>query len=182
MKVLLGIHDDDLHLFSCFSAIRTAALAVICMDSHIQPNRGEQGCGPEERAAETAAACAITGNEVLRLGLRDDTVTQEQIEEKFLALRDTLPITEIYGPALHAEGNVHHNMVAIAADRVWGTAVKRYTSYSRHNLYETGDVEIVPTAEELELKEKALACYVSQLRINGAHFEAVRGKSEWLLA
>lgn len=150
------------------------------MDSWVQPNRGEVGCGPVERAAETEAACKLLRCDVMRLGLRDDNVTQGQIEEKFLMLRKTMLIHEVYGPALHQNGNFHHNMVAMAADRVWGKAVQTYTSYRKDELYITGNIEIVPSPGELDLKAQALACYTSQLRVNRPHFDAVMGKSEWL--
>jgi hypothetical protein len=72
-------------------------------------------------------------------------------------------------------------MVARAAVQVFGDKVRQYTTYTRTELYTRGRVEIVPTAEELDLKNRALECYVSQLRINRPHFDAVRGKSEWLV-
>jgi len=181
MKLAIFPHDDDGALFMSFLSIRERLFHVVVLDSYIQPNRGEVDCSASERAAETAAACDVLGCSVYRLELRDDDVTQEQIEQKFLELCKVLAITDVYGPAFHDGGNVHHNMVALAADRVWGKAVKRYTSYSRDSMHIVGDIEIAPTSEELDLKAKALACYVSQLRINRPHFDAVMGKSEWLM-
>ena len=146
-------------------------------------------CLVRTTATETAAAHRIlSGSGILvRLGIRDDEITDAMVSTKldslkWWALRDERAhIDTVYAPADQEGGNIHHNMVARAALEVFGDKVRAYTTYTRTELYTTGNIEIVPTPEELELKRRALECYPSQLRINRPHFEAVMGKSEWLV-
>lgn len=185
MKLLLAPHDDDHALFTAVTCQREKPLIIVITDSWVQPNRGEFGCSAIERANETAAACKILGCDVVRLGLRDDDVTEESIVDALLPFRrhailDDSP-SVIYAPAIQG-GNVHHDMVARAAGVVFAGNVRRYTTYTKTELHTTGDIEVVPTPEEFDLKAAALACYISQLRINRPHFDAVMGKSEWLMA
>ncbi len=179
MKLLLSPHDDDgPGLFAAFTCLRERPLCIVCLDSHIQPNRGEIGCSAAERAAETAAAANVLGVDVFRLGLSDATATEADIEAQLLvgfANSDDV----VYAPAEQG-GNAAHDMVARVARRVFGRHVVEYTTYTKTALWTTGEVEVIPTSEELALKARALACYPSQLRINRVHFAAVIGRSEWL--
>lgn len=186
MKVFISPHQDDETLFGAFTLLREKPLVVTCLDSYIQPNRGEVGCSSEERAAETAEACKALGCEVVRLGIRDDLDTGKmaiELIEALMKIRAQYEPSGVYAPQpfMWDEGNNHHTLVGVAAQSVF-KRVRLYTTYRKTALYTTGDIEIVPTPEELEMKAKALDCYKSQLRINKAHFEAVKGKSEWLLA
>lgn len=177
-SLLLSPHDDDSALFAAFTCLREKPLVVVCLDSWIQPNRGEFGCSAKERAAETENAHQVLGIETYRLELRDDSVQYDQLVRRF----NRMPaVDRIYAPAFHDGGNTHHNLVGRAALEVFGDKVVGYTTYTRSELYKTGDIEIVPTERELKLKEAALSCYRSQLRINFPHFKAVLGKSEWLM-
>lgn len=179
MKILLSPHDDDNALFAAFTCMRERPLVVVCLDSHIQPNRGERGCSAAERAAETEAAANILGVEVLRLGLSDAKVTEEQMLMAFSSLTVGRGITTVYAPA-QQHGNGHHDMVARCANAVFGDRVIEYTTYTKTELWTRGEVEVVPTAEEAMRKRRALECYPSQIRINGPHFDAVWGRTEWL--
>lgn len=178
--LLVSPHDDDSCLFMSFICARERPICAVILDSWIQPNRGEIGCSAEERAAETLAAHAILGVETLRCGVRDDMASPGNIREALEHLATLGPYESVYAPAIQG-GNQHHDWVGRAALQVFGNIVKQYTTYTRTELWTPGNIEIVPTDEELALKEKALSCYQSQIRINRPHFEAVRGKSEWLL-
>lgn len=182
-NIVLSCHDDDSVLFMSYLSMREKLLHIVVLSSYIQPNRGEVGCGPIERADETKAACDVLGCEVVRLGLRDDNATEADMIKAlipFAGIADT-----VYAPAMQG-GNVHHDMLARGSSFVFETSstikYRKYTTYTRTELYTTGDIEIAPTPEELELKARALACYSSQIRINRPHFDAVAGKSEWLMA
>jgi LmbE family N-acetylglucosaminyl deacetylase len=178
MKILLSPHDDDNALFAAFTCIRERPLVVVCLDSHIQPNRGERGCSAAERAAETNAAAKVLGVDIFRLGLSDATVTEAAIETQlfvgFASTEDT-----VYAPAEQG-GNIHHDMVARVARRIFGRHLIEYTTYTKTELWTRGEVEVVPTDAELQRKHHALGFYESQIRVNRPHFDAVLGKSEWL--
>jgi len=176
-SLFLSPHDDDQALFGAFTCIREKPLVCIVTDSYIQQARGEKGCSPEDRAKETEEANKILGCKTLRLGLHDDTVTQDQIEKEFDSLHG---FDIVYAPALQG-GSPHHDMVSIAATKRWGAKVVYYTTYTKTELHTTGEQEIIPTPEETEIKNKALDCYVSQRMINFPHFQSIYGKNEWLI-
>lgn len=176
-RLFLSPHDDDQTLFGAFTCLRHHPDVLVVLDSYIQPNRGEIGCDAPTRAGETLAANRILGCETIRLNLRDDIATQEEIQEELTVYRDQYDI--VYAPA-YQSGNIHHDMVNLSAYRVFGNKVIEYTTYTKTELWTKGNVEIVPTEEELRLKNEALDCYKSQISINLPHFQAVYGKSEWL--
>lgn len=185
MNLLISPHDDDQNLFACFTLMREKPLVVVCLDSYIQPKRGEIGCSHNERAVESLRAAILIGHLVTRLGLPDD----EPLEDLRASLREYLGgsfytdpthFDKVYIPAYHDGGNIHHNLVAEVTREVFPNAIQ-YPTYISTDLMVKGNIEIVPTQEEIELKNKALACHKSQVRINRPHFEAVYGKSEWLM-
>ena len=183
-SLLLSPHDDDSALFAAFTCLREHPTVVVVTDSYVQPARGETGCSAEERAAETAAAHEILGCPVIRCGLRDDDLTFDDLVIALKCLAEWPGY--VYTPALEG-GHPQHDLVTIAAAEVFPASQLRcYSTYSQHSryfgvdLHPIGTDEIEWTRDEYERKERALSCYASQLRVNPAHFEAVRGRSEWL--
>lgn len=181
--ILISVHDDDSVLFAGITCARERPTVVVVADSYVQPARGEIGCSAEERADETARAHAVLGCETIRLGLRDDALTFDAVCE---ALK-TVPNEEtVYAPALEG-GHPQHDMVALAAEKVFGwPRLKCYSTYAKLSQYRPVDLQPVGTTEiewtrpEYELKQRALAYYGSQIRVNPMHFQAVENRSEWL--
>lgn len=183
MNYLISPHDDDAALFAAVTCLREQPTVVVVTDSYVQPARGEAGCSASERAAETAEAHAILGCETVRLGLRDDDLHLRDIAQALTALCD---VDTVYVPALEG-GHPQHDLVANAAARVFPPAQLRcYSTYAKLSQYCDADLQPVGTTEiewtrpEYDLKQRALACYVSQHRVNPMHFAAVEGRSEWL--
>lgn len=180
MNIFLSPHDDDNILFGAFTCMRENPLVVIVTDSYRQPLRGEVGCDARTRAEETERACGLIHCPVLRLHIPDNELTTERLIKEF----GNLPFAErVYAPMPYQEGNPDHNLVGQCAGMVPHERTVFYTTYTRDELWKRGRLEVVPTKEELELKERALQCYQSQINLAATrpHFEAVRGKSEWLL-
>jgi LmbE family N-acetylglucosaminyl deacetylase len=178
-SLLISPHDDDQALFAAFTCLRHKPTVVIVTDSYIQPQRGEVGCDVETRATETLNACKILGCPVVRLGIRDDTVDEWTVLDKLVKFQN---FDRIYGPAIQG-GSPHHDIVGSACMKVFGPYLKQYTTYTKTQLWTPGNTEVIPTEEELDLKRKALACYTSQVNLSSTkpHFEAVDGRSEWLI-
>lgn len=183
-SVLFSVHDDDSALFAGVVCQREHPTVVVVADSYVQPSRGETGCSAAERAAETEAAQAILGCETVRLGLRDDDLTIDQVQRALL--HASLDGETIYVPALEG-GHPQHDLVARAAATVFGTEKLRcYSTYAKLSQYRDADLQPVGTTEvewtreEYDLKQRALRCYASQQRVNPMHFAAVEGRSEWL--
>jgi len=177
--ILLSPHDDDSHLFAAFTCMRLKPLVIVCTDSFIQPNRGEVGCSAEERAEETRKACRITGNEVIRLGIKDTELTEENLHVALLPYMGATRV--VYAPAVQG-GNAQHDMVGKVAKQFF-PLVMQYTTYTKTELWTKGETEIIPTEHELAVKKQALEQYQSQIRLGATrpHFDAVEGKSEFYL-
>ncbi len=170
----LSPHSDDIELFLAFTTQREKPHVIILTESWLQTARGMST--QEERWQETINASEVLGYPLLNLGLRDDTVTKEELKkalEKYVPLFDT-----VYAPMLQ-HGNIVHDWANEVAHELW-TNVIEYSTYTKTCLYTIGNKEVVPTPEELDLKNKALMCHKSQFQINKPHFDAVFGRSEWL--
>lgn len=177
MKLALSPHSDDIELFLAFTAMREKPHVIVCLESHLQQKRGT-GITQDQRWQETVAASEILGYPLLNLGLSDVTVTQEALEEA-LSKYTAVNWEVVYAPALQ-HGNIHHDMVYHAAKKLFGGKVIEYTTYTKSVLWTVGNKEVIPTQEEIELKNKALMCHQSQFEINRPHFDAVFGRNEWL--
>jgi LmbE family N-acetylglucosaminyl deacetylase len=120
----------------------------------------------------------IAGCPVVFLGIKDTELTEEILRDR---LKGFNPET-IYVPAIQG-GNAQHDLVGKVGLELFGDRCERYATYTKTSFYTTGSWEIKPTQAELELKNKMLACYQSQLNLPSTrpHFEAVIDKSEWLL-
>lgn len=179
-SIFLSPHQDDESLFGAFTLLREKPLVIFVTDSYIQEKRGDK-ITAEQRNDEAKEAMKILGCDCYFLGLRDDNFTGGAVKEY---LKELIKFEKIYAPMPYPNGNPHHNKIGEAAKEILGDKVVFYSTYTKDNLYMTGDIEVVPTEEELELKNKALQCYKSQLSLPSTrpHFEAVFGKSEWLYA
>jgi hypothetical protein len=82
----------------------------------------------------------------------------------------------VMAPA-YQEGHKHHDALS-----VYGIG-PGYATYTKDSLKPFGDIEIVPTEAEFQLKKMALACYKSQWKLNPQHFEAVlEARSEFYIS
>lgn len=176
MNLVLSPHNDDESLFLAFTIMREKCPVLIITDSWIQHLRGDP-VEADERWAESCASADILGCPIKRLGIRDDCLWEPYLIE---ALKEYTCFEKVYAPALQG-GNVHHDIVHRAAKAVWGDNVIEYTTYTKTELYTKGNIEVKPTREEIEIKNNALMCHKSQFIINRPHFDAVFGKSEWLM-
>lgn len=180
-SILFAPHQDDESLFTAYTIMREKPLVVLVTDSYIQPNRGEVGCDSETRWAETKRAMEILGAPVIRLGIKDF-----ELDYQFLGsflLKSLHNFDTVYCPAVQ-EGNPHHDLVSRACQAVFGDKCKMYSTYEKGIWFSKGDIEIVPTEEEFELKKKALACYTSQINLPSTkpHFDAaLEAKNEYFV-
>jgi len=175
-KILLSPHNDDESLFASYTIMREKPLVIIVTDSYIQYERGDQ-ITAEQRRNETREAMAILGSPVIFLGIKDIELTGDKLEEVLKYFKaDT-----VYAPAIQG-GNGQHDIVGQVAKLVFPNVIQ-YTTYTKTELWTTGSVEIKPTQSEIDLKNKALDCYVSQINLGSTapHFKAVRNRSEFFV-
>lgn len=179
-SVLFAPHSDDEALFASYIIMREKPLVVIVTDG--TSHEKKFGISIKQRREESKQAMKILGADVVFLGLTEEELTgydffHEQLHyymEGFLGR-----FNRIYAPAIQG-GHQHHDLISRVATIVFKQNCLYYSTYQKDNLELVGELEVKPTEEEIELKKKALSCYISQLRINPHHFEAVIGKSEYL--
>lgn len=177
-KILLSPHNDDEALFASFICMREKPLVVIVTDSCKQFNRGGNTITAERRRQESVTAMRALGCSVVFLEMPDSSwLSWKKLHEKLKQFHPEV----VYAPAIQG-GHIQHDVVGIAALAHFPHVVQ-YATYALGKSFTTGDIEIVPTPEELTLKDRALDCYQSQITYERtAHFfEAVRGKSEWVM-
>ena len=180
MNLFIAPHNDDEALFGAFTLMREHPLVVIVTDSWIQRNRGTS-ITADERWLETKNAMDSLGCSVIRLGIRDDVIDEWSVKDK---LSRFYGFDHVYAPAVQG-GNKDHDLIGKIAEEIFGHTMtvvfKQYSTYASGEFYNPGHIPVTPTEQEIELKNKALQFYTSQLRINPQHFEAVKGKPEWFI-
>lgn len=182
--IVLAPHQDDETLFCAATLLRYRPLVVSITDSYIQPARGEVGCDADTRRKETIEAMKIAGCPVVFLGIKDTELTEDILRER---LKDFNP-ARVYAPAIQG-GNAQHDMVGKVAKELFGDRCELYTTYTKTELYTTGNWEIKLSQAEKTLKTNMLNCYTSQLSLMATHphFIAMydlatkEPKSEWLM-
>lgn len=159
MQIFLSPHSDDEILFGAHTIMRDKPLVVICTHATMQGDNGY------ERAMESYRAMKMLGASVMFLGIDEDKLTEELLEEKLNPFIDD--DMHLIAPEYEENGNPHHNIVAMVA-KTWGC--KTYKTYTGLEDRTIGK-EIIPTPEELELKKRAMACYKTQIENpNTAHY------------
>ena len=171
---LLAPHNDDEALFASYTIMRFKPKVIVVTRSIKQETRHIRY---HTRNNETRLAMETLGVEFELFDIPETELTVDNLSERL----QTLTANIIFAPALQG-GHPHHDIVCIASDNVFGGKVIHYATYTKDNLTPVGNIEIIPTQEEIELKNKALDCYASQFPWNQSHFDAVRNKSEYWIA
>ena len=178
MKLLLSPHNDDECLFAAYTLMRERPLVIIVTDSdaHLAA-----GITAQERREESWRACELLGVPVVFLGLKDGTLEQHKADlERRLAPFASQPWTHVYAPAIQG-GHKDHDAVGEVVSSMF-SPVSYYATYAEGKCFTPVGREIQPTPQEVELKNRALDCYPSQIRLarDKSRFDAVRGRSEYL--
>jgi hypothetical protein len=136
---------------------------MVVTDGAIHEERFGKAKGIEVR--RSVAAAKILGCRIHFMGIPDT----EDIP--FLSFRPAIVIT----PAKQG-GNRHHDQLSQYGSIHYATYTK-----SRLTPFLADGYAIEPTAEEVEIKRRVLACYGSQHDINRPHFAAVdNGEPEYI--
>jgi LmbE family N-acetylglucosaminyl deacetylase len=176
--LLIEPHQDDFALFAAYTAMRVKPLIISVTSSHLQPNRGDVWCDADTRRKESIEAAKIAGCPIVFLDIPDTELTEEILRDRLQYFNPEI----IYIPAKQG-GNSQHDLVNKVALELFGrNKCEQYSTYSKTQLYIPEGYEIKPTHPEMELKNKMLDCYKSQINLpsTAPHFEAVRNRSEWL--
>lgn len=178
-NILLAPHSDDEALFASYIIMREKPIVVIVTDgtSHLK----KFNISLEDRRAESINALKKLGQNYFDfLRIPEEDLTEERLlRELRLPMLALDRIDKIYVPALQG-GHPHHDLISHVATKLYGKKCLYYSTYQKNDLEPVGELEIIPTKEEKQIKEEALQCYASQLKINPHHFEAVKNKSEYI--
>lgn len=175
MQVLLSPHNDDESLFAAYTIMREKPLVIIVTDSDLQ-----EGVTAQARRQETLRACEILGVAVEFLGLQDGSLREYDLTQRLL-LQNTANWQHVYAPAIQG-GHSDHDVVGQVASRLF-SSVEYYSTYTGDNYNPFGQHSIIPMQVEINVKNAALACYESQLKIERIridHFDMVQGKPEYM--
>lgn len=182
MRLLLAPHSDDECLFAAYTIMRYKPVVVVCTAYD-----GGRGPSANDRYVESFNAMNELGATVRFLAIREYILSQSSLEKSLIYSfkHHVGELDCIYAPALQG-GHNHHDIVNQVAKYIgneWAVPIIYYATYTKDNLKPFGDVEIVPTEAEFELKKLALACYKSQWKLNPQHFEAVlEARSEFYIS
>lgn len=151
MKLLLSPHPDDETLFAAYTIMREKPLVVIVTHPTLQGYNGY------ERLMESYKAMQILGAPVAFLGIPEHELDFSRL---WNALKIFKGYDTVYAPALDG-GHEHHDLVYKVAKKVFST-VRTYRTYGKDETRATGE-EVIPTAQELILKQRAMNCYKTQI-------------------
>lgn len=178
MKILLAPHQDDAVLFSTFTILRERPLVLNVLNSYVQPARGYQNCDAETRVLEELnAVSTVLGCEVGFMGYRDDSPEWDAIEQDLRIFSQYHGVTKVYAPQVQIGGHDHHNRVGVIAERVWGSQVTYYMTYTSRGKSIGAEVPYEPPWVALKLK--ALACYESQIALPNCVEHFLRPQHEY---
>lgn len=177
-SVLFSPHSDDAVLFAAYTLIREKPLVVTVTDSFIQSNRGEN-ITADQRWAEDLEAMKLLDRSLFFGNIRDDIIDEWAVKN---LLNRFYNFSIVYAPAVQG-GNKDHDLIGRLAKERFGDRCIQYTTYTPTELYTMGSHIIDPDLPEIALKEKAVACYKSQINLpaTAPHFAAVKGKPEWYI-
>lgn len=176
MNLLLSPHIDDECLFASYTLIRQQPWLLFVTDSDMQLERGVTSA---QRRQESRRACEYLGVAVAFLGLKDGLVEETDLQQRLKPFAN-LPWESVYAPAIEG-GHRDHAVVRKIASALFGPVYYSSTYYDPA-IGPNGDHEIIPTRHEIEMKNRALDFYESQISLPDVrvHFDSVRGKSEYL--
>lgn len=156
MKLFLAPHSDDETLFGAYSIISHKPLVIVFNSKDLT----------EERKEESRQAMKILGVEVIFIDL--EGLKRFKKEE----------IDVVFAPMLEG-GHPFHDIVSEYATSLFKDRIIYYSTYrSRKDLQPKGPFCAYCDLEMIELKEKALACYKSQILATPCHF-ALKIKDEY---
>lgn len=147
--LLLAAHADDETLFASYICQREKPLVIVCFDEG-------------RHYSELAPAAGILGCPWVGFGLAPQVYDADALA-RHLSLEPYTSADRVWAPAYHFDGHEEHNLVGQVADTVFGDRVRYYLTYAPRGQRQTEGFEVVPTAEEIARKLRAMACYVSQI-------------------
>lgn len=158
--LLLAPHGDDETLFAAYSCIRHQAHVIVCTQDADPAVR-------RERSLETASAVRILGCSYHEWPLLASDPNWDQAKTWLESWNSTelLPSVpeRVFAPAVEEGGHEQHNIVGQLALDIFGPLVIPYLTYAPRGQRSRSEKQVIPTAQEIQLKLRALSCYQTQI-------------------
>ena len=179
MKLLLSPHNDDAVLFAAFTILREQPIVITCLDGNLQRLRGENVTA-EERREEDKRAMGILGVQVDFLGISDAKSFESIYQEGGKLLRERGDFERVWAPAVEEGGNLQHNLIGELALDVFGSdRVTGYLTYTNRGKSTSSRNVTILYGEWVSLKLRALASYLSQMRVENCRPHFLRSLEEY---
>lgn len=160
--LVLAPHGDDESLFVAYTCMRERAHVIVCTQDRDPEVR-------QARSLEVTSAIRILGctHQEWQIPETEFGYRGHQTVREYLQVWDTdrapWKPERVYAPALDQDGHDQHNLVGALALEVFAERVIPYLTYAPRGQRQRYGQEVVPTAEEIQRKLKALACYRTQI-------------------
>lgn len=195
MNLFISPHNDDETLFGSFIIQDIKPTVLVVYESHRQPHYWPaSGATAQARNEETAAALTeLYGQARLfyNLGFRDDSEYPfEQLAKELDSYIERVgqPLELLIYPAWLAGGNIQHNLVARACEKLVTNLFRpcrrltylTYTAEGKANhRYQGFDEYKISDPAFITRKLRALACYESQHRVDNCRAHFLRDQNEY---
>jgi LmbE family N-acetylglucosaminyl deacetylase len=161
--ILVASHNDDESLFAFYQCLRHKPKVHVIFRSYRQWTQ-QNGPSWRIREAETDCAMQVAGCEWVQHDGNDLKPDGVLIADGIARIIDDEKPTLVIAPAWEMGGHDDHNMVASIVHGIEGDFKRvEYLTYRRGHGRSQNKAPIIGTAEEEEMKLRALLCYKSQI-------------------
>lgn len=175
MKVFLSPHCDDETLFGAYTILRHRPQVLVCFNgrqaTHLADDR--------EREAETLAAMEILEAKVAFLRCRSAPSDWGEVEQRLTQVVHDPEV--VWAPLFEDDGQSDHNGVALVAARLWPGRVAFYATYTGAGVKSRVGTPVPVEPGWHDLKQRALACYRSQIERPGTAQHWEQGLDEYVI-
>lgn len=168
--ILLAPHPDDEVLFASYIIQRLHPFVVICTDGTTHEKFGVTW---QQRRQESIAASKVLNYDIYFLGIPEEQLTYDVLKKELLKFNSGT----WWCPAKQG-GHKHHDLVYDVVKELQNNFMS-YSTYSKDSLMPSGQYKMEPNNAEKILKDSALQCFTSQIKINKHHFDAVTDQPEY---
>lgn len=177
--IVFAPHGDDEVLFVAYTCMRERAHVIVCSHDADPKIR-------TQRSLETTAAIQI-----MRCSHHEWPVDAGKMDARLArtwmsAWNSTSLVAStpdrVYAPAVNPQGHEEHNLIGQLALEVFGDKLIPYGTYAPRGQRERLLHDVIPTADEIQRKLQALACYRSQIDNPSTRpwFSELLDMKEWL--
>ena len=177
--IVLAPHGDDETLFVAYTCMRERAHVIICSQDADPVIR-------KQRSLETTAAIQILRCSHHEWPIIAGQIEWEEAKVKLEPWNSTALVAStpdrVYAPAVDPQGHEEHNLIGNLAIAVFGDKVIPYGTYAPRGRRQRLLNDVIPTADEIQRKLQALACYRSQIENPSTRpwFSELLDMKEWL--